>query len=106
MRYAGTINGEDIQSEEFRIKVANQEQQGQGGSTTMISNNLWSQEIRRVLYAEQIEKAGIRSGKKQIEGVFEQNPQVNSMFLDELGRFSQEKYKQYIEMVKVDRKST
>src|SRR5690606_12449 len=90
----------DIHSEEFRFKVANQEQQGQGGSTTMISNNLWSQEIRRVLYAEQIEKAGIRSGKKQIEGVFEQNPQVNSMFLDELGRFSQEKYNQYIEMVK------
>lgn len=101
MRYAGTINGEDIHSEEFRFKVANQEQQGQGGSTTMISSNLWSQEIRRVLYAEQIEKAGIRSGKKQIEGVFEQNPQVNSMFLDELGRFSQEKYNQYIEMVKV-----
>lgn len=101
MRYAGSINGEDIHAEEFRFKVANQEQQGQGTSTTMISNSLWSQEIRRVLYAEQIEKAGIRSGKKQIEGVFEQNPQVNSMFLDELGRFSQEKYNQYIEMVKV-----
>lgn len=100
MRYAGSINGEDIHAEEFRFKVANQEQQGQGTSTTMISNSLWSQEIRRVLYAEQIEKAGIRSGKKQIEGVFEQNPQVNSMFLDELGRFSQEKYNQYIEMVK------
>lgn len=101
MRYAGSINGEDIFAEEFRFKVANQEQQGQGTSTTMISNSLWSQEIRRVLYAEQIEKAGIRAGKKQIEGIFEQNPQVNSMFLDELGRFSQEKYNQYIEMVKV-----
>ncbi|MFA7445747.1 MAG: peptidylprolyl isomerase [Flavobacteriaceae bacterium] len=100
MRYAGSINGEDISSEEFRLRVSNQEQQGQGSSTTMISNSLWNQEIRRVLYAEQIEKAGIRSGKKQIEGIFEQNPQVNAMFLDELGRFSQEKYNQYIEMVK------
>ena len=98
-RYVGSVNGKDISTEEFRFKVANQEQQNPGASSVMIANSIWGQEIKTALYEEQYEKLGLRAGKSQIEGVLEQSG--NAMFLDELGKFSQDKYNQYIEMVKV-----
>lgn len=97
-RYIGSINGKDIPTEEFRFKVANQEQQNPGASSLMISNSIWGQEIKTALYEEQFEKLGLRAGTAQIHGVLEQSGQT--MFLDELGKFSQEKYNQYIDMVK------
>lgn len=98
-RYVGSVNGKDISTEEFRFKVANQEQQNPGASSVMIANSIWGQEIKTALYEEQYEKLGLRAGKSQIEGVLEQSG--NAMFLDKLGKFSQDKYNQYIEMVKV-----
>ncbi len=97
-RYVGSINGKDISAEEFRFKVANQQEQNRGASALMIANNIWSQEVKNTLYEEQFEKLGLSAGQAQIKGVMEQTG--NTMILDQMGRFSQDKYNQYVEMVK------
>lgn len=102
-RYVGSVNGKDISADEFRFKLANQEQQNKGASSLMLGNSIWNQEVKNVLYEEQFEKLGLRTGKAQIEGVLEQSGQA--MFLNEAGKFSQEKFNQYIEMVKVQNPS-
>jgi|SRR5690554_49007 len=102
-RYVGSINGKDISADEFRFKLANQEQQNRGASSLMLANSIWNQEVKTVLYEEQFDKLNLRVGKAQIEGVLEQSGQA--MFLDEAGRFSQDKFNQYIEMVKVQNPS-
>ncbi len=102
-RYVGSVNGKDISADEFRFKLANQEQQNRGASSVMLSNSIWNQEVKTVLYEEQFDKLKLRAGKAQIEGVLEQSGQA--MFLDEAGRFSQDKFNQYIEMVKVQNPS-
>lgn len=102
-RYVGSVNGTDISADEFRFKLANQEQQNKGASSLMLGNSIWNQEVKNVLYEEQFEKLGLRTGKAQIEGVLEQSGQA--MFLNEAGKFSQEKFNQYIEMVKVQNPS-
>jgi len=102
-RYVGSVNGTDISADEFRFKLANQEQQNKGASSLMLGNSIWNQEVKNVLYEEQFEKLGLRTGKAQIEGILEQSGQA--MFLNEAGKFSQEKFNQYIEMVKVQNPS-
>lgn len=102
-RYVGSVNGKDISADEFRFKLANQEQQNRGASSVMLSNSIWNQEVKTVLYEEQFDKLKLRAGKAQIEGVLEQSGQA--MFLDEAGKFSQDKFNQYIEMVKVQNPS-
>lgn len=102
-RYVGSINGKDINTNEFQMKVANQEQQNPNSSRLMIANSIWNQEVKNALYEEQFEKLGLRVGEAHIQGVLEQSGQA--MFLDEAGRFSQEKFNQYVEMVKVQNPS-
>jgi len=98
VRYAGSINGKDISADEFRNKVANQEQQVRGSSTLLISNMIWNQEVKNALYEEQFEKLGLDVGKSHIEGVLERSQQTT--FLDENGKFSQEKFNRQIDMIK------
>src|SRR5690606_33830818 len=98
-RYVGSVNGKDISTNEFQMKVANQEQQNPNASRLMVANSIWNQEVKSALYEEQFDKLGLRVGKAQIQGILEQSGQA--MFLDEAGRFSQDKFDQYIEMVKV-----
>lgn len=97
-RYVGSINGKDIPTEEFRFKVANQQEQNKSASASMISNSIWNQEVKTALYEEQFEKLGLRAGEAQIKGALEKSG--NTMFLDELGKFSQDKFNQYVEMIK------
>src|SRR5690606_12470160 len=97
-RYVGSINGKNIPTEEFRFKVANQQEQNKSASASMISNSIWNQEVKTALYEEQFEKLGLRAGEAQIKGALEKSG--NTMFLDELGKFSQDKFNQYVEMIK------
>jgi len=98
VRYAGSVNGKDISANEFRNKVASQEQQVKGTSTLLLSNSIWNQEVKNALYEEQFEKLGLNVGKSHIEGVLERSQQT--MFLDENGKFSQEKFNRQIDMIK------
>lgn len=94
----GSINGNDINAEEFRMKVANQEKNGQGASNSQIVNQMWDQEIAIALLTDQFDKLGIRAGKKNIEEMFknDQNIGKNPQFQNELGNFDLKKFNEYV----------
>jgi peptidyl-prolyl cis-trans isomerase D len=94
----GSVNGKDIQADQFRQKVENniqqQRQQGRGPiSQTQAANQAWEQEVNLVLLNEQLEQLGIRVGKSHIENFFKTNPNFSSnpSFQDAAGKFSLEK---------------
>ncbi|WP_395067336.1 peptidylprolyl isomerase [Flavobacterium sp.] len=96
----GSINGKDIAFEDFRIKVANLEKNGQNGqqvSQTQAANQVWDQDVAIALISDQFEKAGIRTSEKNIVEIFKKDPNIgqNPMFLNELGKFDLAKFKEY-----------
>jgi peptidyl-prolyl cis-trans isomerase D len=96
----GSVNGKDIAFEDFRIKVANTEKNGQNGqpvTQTQAANQVWEQEVAIALINEQFEKAGIRTSDNNIVDFFKKDPNIgqNSMFLNQLGKFDLAKFKEY-----------
>lgn len=94
----GSINGTDVDYQEFMQKVSNAEKQQQGMSTTQAINNVWEQEVRKVLLNEQYEKIGLVLGKDQIMGVIKNHPQYSQapQFLNAAGKFDEKKFEEYI----------
>jgi peptidyl-prolyl cis-trans isomerase D len=96
----GSINGKDVAFEDFRVKVANVEKNGQNGqpiTQTQAANQVWEQEVAIALISDQFEKAGIRTSEKHIIEVFKKDPNIgqNPAFLNELGKFDLNKFKDY-----------
>lgn len=97
----GSINGKDISFEDFRVKVSNVEkspnQNGQTPTAIQAADQVWNQEIAIALISDQFEKAGIRIGENHlIENLKnDQNIGQNPMFLNELGKFDLNKFKEY-----------
>lgn len=96
----GSVNGKDIAYEDFRIKVANAEKNGQNGqqlTTLQASNQVWNQEVSVNLLTAEFEKLGLRVGEKHIVEVFKADPNIgqNQMFLDATGKFDVKKFKEY-----------
>lgn len=96
----GSVNGKDIAFEDFRIKVANTEKNGQNGqpvTQTQAANQVWEQEVAIALINEQFEKAGIRTSDNNIVDFFKKDPNIgqNPMFLNQLGKFDLAKFKEY-----------
>ena len=96
----GSINGKDIPFEEFRMKVANTEKNGQNGqamSSMQAANQVWNQEVNIALLAAEFEKLGIRVGEKHIIEVFKADPNIgqNQMFMNAAGKFDILKFKEY-----------
>ena len=52
----GSVNGTDIQTQEFLQKVSMSEKQGQGISNTQAINNTWEQEVRSIILSEEFKK--------------------------------------------------
>jgi peptidyl-prolyl cis-trans isomerase D len=96
----GSINGKDIAFEDFRVKVANAEKNGQQGqpvTSTQAANQVWEQEIAIALLSKEFEKLGIRTGEKHIIENLKNDPNIgqNPMFQNELGKFDLNKFKEY-----------
>ena len=96
----GSVNGKEISFEEFRIKVANVEKNGQNGqpmSALQASNQVWNQEVNIALLTAEFEKLGLRVGEKHIIEVFKADPNIgqNQMFLNAAGKFDLNKFKDY-----------
>jgi peptidyl-prolyl cis-trans isomerase D len=96
----GSVNGKDISFEEFRIKVANVEKNGQNGqpmSSMQASNQVWNQEVSVALLTAEFEKLGLRVGEKHIVEVFKADPNIgqNQMFMNAAGKFDVNKFKDY-----------
>ena len=96
-RYVGSVNGEDVSFEEFRLKVANVEKSGQGMTSVQAANQVWNQEISIALLTKEFEKLGLRVGEKHIVEVFKADPNIgqNPMFLNAVGKFDITKFKEY-----------
>jgi len=96
----GSINGKDVPFEEFRVKVANTEKNGQNGqamSSMQAANQVWNQEVNIALLSAEFEKLGIRVGEKHIIEVFKSDPNIgqNPTFLNAAGKFDIAKFKEY-----------
>ncbi|MEC4004620.1 peptidylprolyl isomerase [Flavobacterium sp. SUN052] len=96
----GSINGKDISFDQFRIKVANAEKNGQNGqpvTQTQAANQMWDQEVAIALISEQFEKAGVRTSENNIIELLKKDPNIgkNPTFLNQLGKFDIAKFKEY-----------
>jgi peptidyl-prolyl cis-trans isomerase D len=98
----GSVNGTDIESQQFMQNVANIEKQGQGSSSTQAMNSAWEQEVRRIILTEEFEKLGLKIGNEQLINVIKQNPSLsqNPQFLDAAGQFDENKFKESLKGIK------
>jgi len=99
---AGTINGQDISFEDFRIKVDAMQKSQQGISMMQATNGVWEQEVKRVLLEEQLEKVGLHLGDDQLINVIKEDPQFaqNPQFLNAAGQFDKGKFNEFLASMK------
>ena len=96
----GSVNGKDILFEEFRVKVANAEKNGQQGqpvSQMQAVNQVWENQLAIALLNTEFDKLGIRITDKHIIENFKNDPNIgqNPMFQNQLGKFDLNKFKEY-----------
>ena len=98
----GSVNGTDIEAQQFMQNVAMIEKQGQGASTTQAMNNAWEQEVRRIILTEEFDKLGLKIGSEQLINVIKQNPNLaqNPQFLNAAGQFDENKFKESLKGIK------
>ncbi|MFL9843084.1 peptidylprolyl isomerase [Flavobacterium rhizosphaerae] len=95
----GSVNGEDIPSQEFLQKVQNMER-NQPGSGSMAFNSVWNQEVESILYKEKTDKAGLRAGREHVLDVYAQQFAGNPQFLNAFGKFDKAKFNTYLQEMK------
>ena len=90
----GSVNGTDIDAQQFMQKVAQLEQQNQNTTNAQAMNSVWEQEIRNIILGEQIEKAGLGIANDQLINEIKKNPYFsqNPQFLNEAGMFDENKF--------------
>lgn len=101
----GEVNGEEIDREEFARQVENYRSQSGGRVSQMQAvNAVWSGMVGEKVFQDQLEKAGIVVGEKDIwDAMIELNDIQNSpMFKNEIGLFNEEKLKEYIANMRDD----
>jgi peptidyl-prolyl cis-trans isomerase D len=98
----GSVNGTDIQTQDFLQKVALAEKQGQGISNTQALNSTWEQEVRNIILTEEFEKLGLKIGDQQLINIIKQNPSLaqDPQFLNAAGLFDENKLKEFIKSLK------
>src|SRR5690554_5824467 len=96
-----TINGVDIPRQSFMedVEMA-QRNYGANATTTQVMNLVWDQELRKVILAEQIEKAGISAEKAQLDNALKSSLANNATFLNEAGQVDDGRIQEYIASIK------
>src|SRR5690606_11035824 len=99
----GSINGESVSTQEYMAKVQQLEQARQA-SGSQAYESVWNDEIRRILFEEQFEKAGLRLGGDQIINVIKTHPNFanNPQFLNDAGQFDIGKFNSFLSQLKQD----
>lgn len=96
-----TINGVELPREEFMKKVeVMQRNLGGRSSSTQAMNNVWNNELRRVLLSEQYEALGLSAERAQINNSLSTTLAANPTFQNEIGEFSELKMQEYIASIK------
>ena len=104
----GEVNGEDIDREEFARQVeAYRTQSGGRASQMQAVNAVWSGMISEKIFEDQLEKAGIVVGEKDIWDAMTSLPEIQNspLFKNEANLFDEEKLKEYIANMKDDAES-
>ena len=98
----GSVNGTDIEAQQFMQNVAMIEKQGQGTSTTQAMNSAWEQEVRKIILTEEFDKLGLKIGNEQLINIIKQNPSLaqNPQFLNAAGQFDENKFKESLKGIK------
>lgn len=98
----GSVNGTDIQTQDFLQKVSMAEKQSQGISNTQAINNTWEQEVRSIILSEEFEKLGLQIGDEQFINIVKLNPNLaqNPQFLNAAGQFDENKFKESLNSLK------
>lgn len=96
-----SINGVNLDREDFATKVEAQTRRaGANSSTTRAVNAVWEQEVNRVLLEEQYEELGIQVGKDRTQELLKQALQNDVRFQDADGFFSEAKMQEFIATLK------
>ena len=96
-----TINGTDIPRQSFMEEVeVTQRNMGPNGNVTQAMNMVWQKELRRVILDEQIEKAGIKVEKSQLDKALKTTLANNPTFLNEAGQVDDGRIQEYIASIK------
>jgi len=97
----GTVNGIDINRDDFLRKVEGTQQQlGPNGSNMQAMNRVWNQEVRSAIMKTQFEALGISVEKDQIRDLLKNALATNQNFLNEAGVFDENKLNEYIANMK------
>ena len=93
----GSVNGNEISFDDFRVKVDRVEKSGQGITAAQAVNRVWEQEVNVSLLNNEFEKLGLRVGEDHIIEQLKQSQDIgqNPSFLNEAGVFDLGKFKEY-----------
>ncbi|WP_031425872.1 peptidylprolyl isomerase [Flavimarina sp. Hel_I_48] len=96
-RVLATVNGEDIDRDDFAKKVELQTSRYGGQmSTTRVQNMVWQQELNDVLLGEQMDELGITVEEDRLNSILKEALQNEPQFQDANGVFSEGKMREYI----------
>jgi len=97
----GTVNGVDIDRENFANLVENtQNSMGPNANTNQAMKLVWDREVRRILMEEQYEKLGLRAETDQVNQALSIYLANDPTFQDENGNYSELKMLEYAAQVK------
>ncbi|MFK8059548.1 MAG: SurA N-terminal domain-containing protein [Polaribacter sp.] len=103
----GEVNGEVISRQEFATALETYKQQSGGRVSEMqAANTVWDNILRKKIYKNQLENAGITVGEADVWNELINAPSVksNPQFLNEAGLFDEEKFKQFLADTKANNK--
>lgn len=96
-----TINGEDIEREQFARQVeAYQRNLGPNASTAQAVNMVWDMSVNQALLEEQFEELGIRVEEAQVRELLRREMGNNPNFTNEAGMFDENKLREYVATLK------
>jgi len=92
-----TINGEDIERDDFMNKVeAAQRQFGGSLTNTQAMNRVWEQEVNKAVMSSQYDALGISVEREQMRDLLKSNLGTFEEFKNEIGIFDEDKLNEFI----------
>ena len=96
-----TVNGEDIDRDDFMAKVENIQRQSGGSTTnTQAMNRVWENELRTKVMQSQYDALGISVERDYMRDLLKQNLTAFEEFKNEAGLFDEDKLNEFIANLK------
>ena len=96
-----TVNGEDIERDDFMAKVENIQRQSRGTLTnTQAMNRVWDNELRAKVMQSQYDALGISVERDHMRDLLKQNLTSFEEFKNEAGLFDEDKLNEFIANLK------